>query len=105
LNQGIDEALRHDVGTAVIERPDVPVAIEGREETAHIRGENSEQRHAPQNIDKNDALCKADGANTLRFRLHAPPSAGHDDTSNPNPVKCRVVALGKRDYFRIADLD
>jgi hypothetical protein len=40
----------------VKEDPYVSVNIEGREESAHVRGQNSEQRHAPQNIDKKDAL-------------------------------------------------
>jgi hypothetical protein len=40
----------------VKEGPDVPVNIEGREESTHVRSENSEQRHASQNVDKNDTL-------------------------------------------------
>jgi hypothetical protein len=36
--------------------PDVIVAIEGREKSAHVRGENDKQRHAPQYINEKDAL-------------------------------------------------
>jgi hypothetical protein len=56
LDKCVDEDLNQNVGTTVKEDPDVPIAIDGREESAHVRRENSEQRHAPQNIDKNDAL-------------------------------------------------
>jgi hypothetical protein len=51
----------------VKEDPYVPVSIEGREEGAHVRSQNSEQRHAAQNVDKKDALRKADRPNRLRF--------------------------------------
>ena len=72
MDKSVDEDLSQDVGPAVKEDPDVVVSIERREECAHVRRKNSEQRHTPQNIDKNDALGKADRAHMLGFLLHAP---------------------------------
>jgi hypothetical protein len=67
LNKSIDEELGRRVGVAGKEKADVVVGVERREEGAHVGSENSKQRHAPQNIDKDNAFGKVDGADPLRF--------------------------------------
>ncbi|MGO4881816.1 MAG: hypothetical protein ACLP59_13465 [Bryobacteraceae bacterium] len=57
--------MGQDIGAAVIENPDVVVAIQRRKESAHVDRQDAEQRHTPPNIDKNDALGKVDRADTL----------------------------------------
>src|SRR5215813_5687537 len=73
LNKGIDECLSNLVGVAMKKDPDIFVNIKRRKECAHIRGQNSEQCCATQNVNEENSFGDTYRGSTLGITWHGCP--------------------------------